>query len=525
MWRRCCYSIALICLCVSAWAVTQEGVVRTVARKGKTGKPLDGVRIRVRGEHNMVQSRRNGDFSIVLYNLSNGDPYSIASIVKSGYEPSEQELIGKKLPCSDKVPLEILLVKSSDLLAEKEAIAAEARKNVEKYYRQQVKELKQLLRDQQLSEADYKQRLDELEARYERFEPLVRTMADKFARMDYSRMDSISRLIQEAIERGDPEETERLVREKGNLDAREAAIRAKDQDIAQAQQAIDEAQARVDEERVLNDKDKRDLAEDYYKLYASYLSRFMNDSAEMYIRRRAELDTLNVDYQLQAGQFAKEMMADYPLARMYFERAYRICLVQYEEMSGQMATTCHELGMTHKVERRYEDALTWYQRSLVIRENIRGKDSPAVAEALNNLGELYRAKGDLAQAEQMHLQALRIREKHFAARSLEVAESKNNLAGVWFQQKQFEKAETAFKEVQHIYSKLDHVPPRLVAANYNNLGGVSYVLGKYAEAAGYFEQAVAIYRRVLGEQHPSTQNALRNQAICKQKEEIHNNPL
>lgn len=517
MWRRCCYSIALICLCVSAWAVTQEGVVRTVARKGKTGKPLDGVRIRVRGEHNMVQSRRNGDFSILLYNLSNGDPYSIASIVKSGYEPSEQELIGKKLPCSDKVPLEILLVKSSDLLAEKEAIAAEARKNVEKYYRQQVKELKQLQRDQQLSEADYKQRLDELEARYERFEPLVRTMADKFARMDYSRMDSISRLIQEAIERGDPEETERLVREKGNLDAREAAIRAKDQDIAQAQQAIDEAQARVDEERVLNDKDKRDLAEDYYKLYASFLSRFMNDSAEMYIRRRAELDTLNVDYQLQAGQFAKEMMADYPLARKYFERAYRICLAQYEEQSGQMATTCHELGSVSKLQGDLEAAMRWYERSLAIREQLRGKDSPAVAETLNNMGELYRTMKDMAQAESCHLRALKIREQHFDKRSPEVGESKNNLAGVYFQQKQYDRAETLWREVHDIYAADPQTPPCRIADNGINLGAVLYKQGHYSDALAYFEQALAIYTKVLGAAHPQTRKAEKMIELCHKK--------
>ena len=73
-----------MCLCLSAWAVTQEGVVRTISRKGHPGTPVDGAVIRVRGSHNAVQSHADGNFEILLYNLQNGDPYAIASIIKGG---------------------------------------------------------------------------------------------------------------------------------------------------------------------------------------------------------------------------------------------------------------------------------------------------------------------------------------------------------------------------------------------------------------------------------------------------------
>ena len=195
-------------------AVTQEGIVRTIARKNTPGTPVDGVIIRVRGSHNAVQSRTNGDFSLLLYNMNNGDPYTLASITKSGYEPAEQELIGKNIPCSDKVPLEILLVSRIQLMQEKEAIAAKARENVEIYYQNRLADLENLLAEKLLTEQEFTQRLEKLENQYEQFEPLLQTMSDKLARTDYQKLDSLTALIQTAIESGNPEEAERLVREK-----------------------------------------------------------------------------------------------------------------------------------------------------------------------------------------------------------------------------------------------------------------------------------------------------------------------
>ena len=509
----------IICaLCAwDASAVMQEGNVRSLARKGRPGTPIEGAIVRVRGSHNAVQSRPNGDFSLLLQNLQNGDPYTIASITKSGYEPAEQGLIGKRIPCSESVPLEIILANTGELQAEKEAIAAKARENVEIYYQTRLAALEKQLAAKQMTEQEYSRRLEELEGQYERFEPLLQTMSDRFARTDYGRLDSLTALIQESIENGNPEEAERLVREKGDLEQRENAIRAQEEQISRAQQTLDESQAQLDQQRALTTQQKRELGDDYYRMYSAFLSRFQNDSAATYILRRAALDTTDVDYQLQAGQFVKEIMADYPQAQRFFERAYRICETQYGEMSGQMATTCHELGSVHKAQGDLDGAALWYERALRIKEKVRGKDAPAVAETLNNIGELYRAKKDLKQAMNCHKRALKIREKAFDAKHLAVAESKNNIAGVLYQQGQIAKAEKLFREVREVYAQNPKTPPMQVAGNYNNLGAISYQYGRYAEAAEYFRMALEIYTKVLGEAHPRTRATVNNMQICQQK--------
>ena len=491
--------------------------MRTIGRKDKPGTPIDGAIIRVRGAHNAVQSHENGDFSLLLHNMNNGDPYAISSIVKSGYEPAEQELIGRKMPCSDKVPLEILLVNRADLQKEKEAIENKARENVEQYYQDKLAVLEQQLAAKTLSEQEFAQQLDALESQYERFEPLLQAMSDKLARTDYSRMDSLTTLIQTAIENGNPEEAERLVREKGNMDEREAAIRAQEEQQARAQQTLDEAQQQLDQQRAVTAQQKRELAEDYYHMYAAFLSRFQNDSAALYICKRAALDTTNFDYQLQAGQYVRDMMGDKVQARIYMERAYRIAQVQYNETSGQMATVCHELGIMCKQEKRLDEALEWHQRALTIREKVRGKNSAAVAESYNSLGELYRAKGDWKQSMSYHQKALKIREKLFGAQTYPVAVSKNNIAGLYAQQKQFDKAMTLYKEVGAIYETGIKIPPRQIADNNTNMAVVYYESGHYAEALHYFDQAVEQYTKVLGATHPQTRLAEKMKQITQKK--------
>ncbi len=515
MWRRCCYTIALICCCITAHAVTQEGIVRTIARKGQPGAPVEGTVIRLQGSHNKVASRSNGAFSLLLYDLKNGEAYSIASIVKAGYEPAEQELIGKRLPCSDLVPLEILLVSRQQLIQEREAIETKARENVEIYYQARLDSLEQLLAAKRISEAEMTAQKQRLESQYENFEPLLQAMSDVLARTDYQRMDSLTALMQQAIENGNPEEAERLLREKGSVEQREAVLREWGRNIRSLQQEIDRNQAEYNSQ-------KRQLEDDCYRMYAACLTRFQNDSASFYIRKRAALDTLNADYQLQAGQFVRDIINDKAAAKTYFERAYRICETQYGELSGQMATTTSELGLLCKQQGNLDEALAWYNRSLTIREKKYGKNSAVVAEVLNNMGEVYRAKKDLKKTMDCHKHALKIREKHFAANSLEIAVSKNNIAGVYFQLGQWDKAEQLYLEVHEVYNDNPKVQQVRVADNYNNLGSIYYMKGKYDDAADYFEKAIAIYRKVFGDKHPSTRNARNNSAICKQKIQTQN---
>ena len=105
----------------------------------------------------------------------------------------------------------------------------------------------------------------------------------------------------------------------------------------------------------------------------------------------------------------------------------------------------------------------------------------------------------------------------FGKESIEVAESQNNIAALLYQQGRFHEAEKLFLLVRNTYAFKPSVSQRLIAGNYNNLGAVCYAQGKYAEAMHCFKQATDIYLRTLGDKHPLTRNAIRNQEICNKK--------
>ncbi len=71
-----------------------------------------------------------------------------------------------------------------------------------------------------------------------------------------------------------------------------------------------------------------------------------------------------------------------------------------------------------------------YQRSLAIRENALGPEHPDVAQSLNNMAELYLARGRYAEAEPLHKRALAIWEKAVGPKHPHVAASLENYAAL-----------------------------------------------------------------------------------------------
>ena len=512
--KRHFFIISLLAITFSlAAAINQHGQVKTIARPNKPSEQLSGAIIRIRGSHNAVESQQDGSFNILLNNHENGQPFTIASVILSNYTLAEQELIGKQIPCSEYVTLDIMMVNSLQLQQEKDQIAEKARENVEIFYQKKLKILEKQLQDKQIQESEFQRLLGELEDKYEKFEPLIETMADKYARTDINRLDSLSRQINNAIEQGDLDNAERLIHKKGDIDKREQELRDLQLQNQRAEQLLEQAAVKLQQQQQLADSKKRELAEDFYRLYSIALSRFENDSAAYYIRKRANIDTLNFDYQLQAGEFMKEIMADLDAAQTYILKAKKIAEQQYLPASTQNATVLHELASLYQKQSKLDDALTLYQQSLDIRKQLHGEKAMSVAQTLNNMGELYRQKGDLRTAQQLHQEALEIR-KADSPNSVEIAESLNNLASVMFFSKDYAKAEAMFNEALEIYKNTPNTPLKQIATVENNLASIYFITNRIDKAVYMFEQAYNTYKKILPENHPTTKTVKQNLDFC-----------
>jgi len=134
------------------------------------------------------------------------------------------------------------------------------------------------------------------------------------------------------------------------------------------------------------------------------------------------------------------------------------------------------------------EAENMYRRALAIQDRALGRDHPATALTLNNLGGLLATRGDFAQAEQMQRAALATMEKVFGEQHPDTAAVLTSLALALDSQGKVVEAEAVYKRA--IDSSRRSGNPRALLINDANLGYALAKRGRYREALGYYKEAV-----------------------------------
>ena len=373
------YSLFIFVLCsLGIHAQTQSGVVRTVSRPDAPSQRLQGVVVRVQGDYNPVMTDEQGAFQVLMPGYKNGSAYTLAGINKGGYELREPEIVGRQLPFSSSVPLEIIMVSRRQLQRDKQRIEQAARENIERYYEEQLNALNEELAKATLSNEEYEKRLNALEGEYDRFEPLIEQMAERYARTDYTGLSEEDGLIQQAIEAGDLKLAQERILAKGDPAEREKKMK------------------RI---RRLAEAQRDELAADYYHLYAIHLSRLENDSALYYLLRRAELDTTNAQWQLDAGNFYDKMEQRFDEALVLYRRALRYALVNEGPKALRTAQAHNNIAYALARLGQFEEALEEQRVALALYREIYGNDHALAAARLTNVGVIHYYLGRLDSAQ------------------------------------------------------------------------------------------------------------------------------
>ena len=199
------------------------------------------------------------------------------------------------------------------------------------------------------------------------------------------------------------------------------------------------------------------------------------------------------------------------------EKSIKKGLAMLEALGGdrgtnvEAAASLNSLGMIHRVQGRYEEALTYFRQARQIRKayaslilgqmkrkvlnlvSIRERaapDSLDVASSYNSMGEVFLLLHRFDEAME-HLQmSLMIRKKH-APDSLDVAESFGNIGEIMRKDGRIDEAIDMHKKSLAIRRRL---APGSVdeCASFINLGGVFQSQGMFAEALMAFERASSI---------------------------------
>ena len=132
-----------------------------------------------------------------------------------------------------------------------------------------------------------------------------------------------------------------------------------------------------------------------------------------------------------------------------------------------------------------------------------GKDNTLdAAQTLAYLGNLYRATGKYAQAEEQLMRALAIRQKYLKENNEWIAASYNDL-GLVYSQIDNDKALEFYEKALAIYEKLhgkDH--PKIAIAK-TNIGFIYRKLELYGDATNNFESALKTWEKIYPQAHPT----------------------
>ena len=491
---RIILAILLAGASISVFSQNQLGYVKTLGRPHQKGQPLSGVSIRAKGAHNVVLSKNDGTFSMMMTGKKNGDQYSFQQIQKTGYELNDAGMIGRSYAFSAKVPITIVMIGRQQLQEDKLRIENCAYEKAGKNYRAKLAILEQQKKDKMITAEKYRQQLMELQNSFGKYEALINSLADHYARTDYDGLDEKERIINLCIEQGELERADSLLQRIGIQERVENIAKQ----LSAGQSLMEEAQS--DQAKILKQQQKD--AQYLYNLYSIALSRFDNNKARFYIETRAELDTTNVDWQLDASKYVSEFMADYTKALALANRGLRNARRMYGEESEQTLKSYIQICEVFFEMKKYNEALVYNQKALTIAQKIYDGSHRLKAQCYSDAASLYGALGEFSKAFESAKQAITIREAVNSKPNEELAESYFSYGYLYAMTGKLKEALEILKKSVDMLIELYGEQYNHVADGYQNISNNYMMMGDYSKAEDYLTRAYELKKHLLGENHP-----------------------
>ncbi|CAF1095738.1 unnamed protein product [Adineta steineri] len=184
------------------------------------------------------------------------------------------------------------------------------------------------------------------------------------------------------------------------------------------------------------------------------------------------------------------------------QEVYEVLLHQTTDESDK-APIYNQLGCIRDEQGEYQEALTYYEKSLAILETILPSNHPDLGISYNNIGAVYSKMGDYPKALSSHEKALAIKQQSLPSDHPDLAMSYNNIGVVYNEMGDYPKALSYYEKNLAIQQQsLPSNHPDL-GASYNNIGSVYYNMDDYPRALSYYEKALAIRQQSLPSNHPS----------------------
>ncbi|CAF1069324.1 unnamed protein product [Adineta steineri] len=191
------------------------------------------------------------------------------------------------------------------------------------------------------------------------------------------------------------------------------------------------------------------------------------------------------------------------------EDIYQVLLDQTKDNKDK-APIYHYIGWIKDSQGKYEEALTFYEKSLGIYQKTLPPKHPSLAGSYNNIGNVHDKMGNYSKALSSHEKALEIRQQSLPPTHPELAGSYNNIGNVHDSMGNYPKALSCYEKSLEI--RQQSLPPTHpdLAGSYNNIGNVHDNMGNYPKALSSHEKALEIQQQSLPPTHPDLADSYNN---------------
>ena len=526
---------------------TQPCVVKQYNQKQQK-TPLAGVQVTV-GNAGSATSGADGRLTLTFRTLKPGDKVNLISAKKAGYELMNKAAVEQWFIARDNTPFSLVLVRSDYFNQLKDRLTQTSTDSYRAKYEQAMQQLEQQKKTGKLKEAEYNQKLDELETSYQTQLSNLDNYIDQFARIDLSEVSAEEQRILDMVEEGKIDEavkayealdiTGKLRQARENVKAIDEGIEKLEDKRNQELQAIKDLKekqqreiatlklaggkenydkvAQILKENALADTTDIDAVWEYANF--AYNQKDFNEAERFYlIYLNGSKDNLYQQATIQnnLGSLYDDLH-DYAKAEEYFLKAleYKTLLFSKtpDAYRADLSVTQTGLGIMYDNLQDYGKAEKYYLYSLENLTYLFNQDPDTyrgdMAKIINNLGVLYYKIHDYAKAEEYYLKALELftflhnqaPEKYLA----DLTSIQLNLGMMYIDIHNFTKSEEYFLKVlesrNYLFSQNPDAYRSDLASIQYNLGLLNYFLNEYAKAEEYYLEALVNFN-LLYSQYP-----------------------
>ncbi|CAF1443627.1 unnamed protein product [Adineta steineri] len=191
------------------------------------------------------------------------------------------------------------------------------------------------------------------------------------------------------------------------------------------------------------------------------------------------------------------------------QQVYDMLLEQPNNKSGN-SSIYHQLGLAKYNQGKYQEAIEYYEKSLLIKQKWFPPNHPYLAMSYNNIGNAYSNICDHSKALLFHEKALEIQQQFLPPNHLDLAKYYNNIGLVYGIEKNYSKALSVQEKALKIREESLPANHPDLARSYNNLGAAYSDMEKYSEALSSYKKALEIRQRSLPPDHPDLATSYNN---------------